>query len=197
MGHKYNNFNSYWPQRSVFWFEKGIHVVRIITLILLIGLVLMSWTIGLSGVARSDGSTNAFVTPEEHRVVFTTIGNFDDVKTYISDEIKNRGLVINNISYIGDMLERTGKDTGVGKQLYLKAEALEFCSAAVSRKMMEADPHNIVMCPYIIFIYVLPDESEKVYISYRRPVIKHASQDVAESLKAVEDLLQGIIKDAL
>ena len=165
----------------------GNHMVRIITLILVIG---------LSGLACSDGSSNAFVTPEEHRVVFTTTGNFDDVKTYITDEIKNRGLVVNNISHIGNMLERTGKDMGIGKKIYIKAEALEFCSATISRKMMEADPHNIVMCPYIIFIYVLPNEAEKVYISYRRPVAD-GSPAVKESLKGVEDLLQGIIKDAL
>ena len=170
--------------------------MRIITLILVMGLVLMSWTIGFSGVAHSDGTSNAFITPEDHRVIFTTIGDFDDVKTYITDEIKNRGLVINNISHIGNMLERTGKDMGIGKKIYLKAEAYEFCSATVSRKMMEADPHNIVFCPYIIFIYVLPSESEKVYISYRRPMIE-GSPAVKESLKAVEDLLQGIIKDAL
>jgi len=171
--------------------------VRIITPVLVISLMLASWAVGTSGIAHSESPDNTFVIPGDHRVVFTTIADFDDVKAYITEEIKNRGLVINNISHIGDMLERTGKDMGIGKKIYVKAEALEFCSAIISRTMMEADPHNIVMCPYIIFIYVLPNESEKVYVSYRRPVVNKASKEVTESLKAVEDLLQGIIKDAL
>jgi uncharacterized protein (DUF302 family) len=129
-------------------------------------------------------------------VTYTTKGTFDDVKDNILFAIGNRGMVINATSHISDMLERTGKDLGATKQVYIKAENLEFCSATVSRKMMEADPHNIVFCPYIISIYVLPQEPDKVYISYRKPEAVGTRQS-REALKDVEKLLDGIIKEAL
>ena len=61
--------------------------------------------------------------------------------------IEGRGLVINYVSHIGDMLERTGADIGATRQVFAKAEIIEFCSAGLSRQMMELDPHNIVLCP--------------------------------------------------
>lgn len=133
---------------------------------------------------------------EPHVAVFTANGDFDDVKDNIVFAINGRGLVINNTSHIGEMLERTGRDLGVGKQIYLKAESLEFCSATVSRKMMEADPHNIIFCPYIISVYVLPADPKKIYVAYRKPDIAGTPQS-QEALKAVDDLLTGIISEAL
>jgi uncharacterized protein (DUF302 family) len=109
--------------------------------------------------------------------------------------ITNRGLVVNNVSHVGEMLARTGKDLGDGKQVFIKAEALEFCSAVVSRKMMEADPDNIVFCPYVISVYVVPGKPHEVRIAYRKPQIT-GSPASQQALKAVDELLSGIVKDA-
>ena len=84
---------------------------------------------------------------------------------------------------------------GAGKKIFKQAEALEFCSATVSRRMMEADPHNIVFCPYIIAIYTLPSEKDKVYVAFRRP-LPVGSDESRLSLVAVEKLLEDIIADA-
>lgn len=110
--------------------------------------------------------------------------------------LTGRGFVINNVSHVGDMLERTGKDLGNSKQIFIKAEALEFCSATVSRKMMEADPDNIVFCPYIISIYVLPNKPNEVRVAFRKTQLvgSPASQ---KALMEVNALLSGIIKEAL
>ena len=131
-----------------------------------------------------------------HMAVFTKQGSFADVKESVETAIAGHGFVINNVSHVGDMLERTGKDLGGGKQVYLKAEALEFCSATLSRKMMEADPDNIVFCPYVISIYVLPQKPGEVRVAYRKTQIagSKASQD---ALKAVNDLLTDIITEAV
>jgi uncharacterized protein (DUF302 family) len=131
-----------------------------------------------------------------HMAVFTRQGSYADVREAVEMAITGRGFVINNVSHIGEMLERTGKDLGSGKQVYLKAEALEFCSASVSRKMMEVDPDNIVFCPYIIAIYVLPQKPNEVRISYRRTqmVGSPASQ---QALTGVNELLSEIIKEAV
>ena len=80
-------------------------------------------------------------------------GEFDDIKALLVSTIEGRGLKISNTSFISNMLQRTMTDVG-GKPIYKQAEALEFCSAVLSRSMMEADPHHIVLCPYIIYIYV-------------------------------------------
>ena len=132
----------------------------------------------------------------KHIATYTTTGDFSDIKERVVSEIEGRGMVINNVARIGEMLERTGKELGATKHIYKHAEALEFCSATVSRKMMEPDPHNIVFCPYIIAIYVLPQEPKKVYVSFRKPDAVGTAKS-KEALKAVEKLLNEIIRDAL
>lgn len=142
------------------------------------------------------GSVHGALAADDHMAVFTKTGRFEDVRDDVDMAITGRGLVVNNVSHVGEMLERTGKDLGDARQIYLKAEALEFCSAVVSRKMMEAAPDNIVFCPYIISIYVLPEKPNEVRIAYRKPQIvgSPASQ---KALKAVDELLSGIVKEAL
>lgn len=123
-------------------------------------------------------------------------GGFDDIKERVVAAIENRGLVLNYTARIGDMLERTGKDIGRGRQVYVKAEMLEFCSAAISRATMEADPRNIVSCPYAIAVYTLPDDHGKVYVAYRKPLVTGSGQSM-KALREVGKLLDGIVRDAL
>jgi uncharacterized protein (DUF302 family) len=104
--------------------------------------------------------------------------------------------VLNYTARIGAMLERTGKDTGATRRIYGDAEMLEFCSARLSRDTMEADPRNIVFCPYSIAIYTLPKEKDKVYIAYRRIGASGSEQSV-KSLRAVEKLVADIVTEAL
>jgi uncharacterized protein (DUF302 family) len=157
----------------------------------------------LSGCAEMNSASANHSTADfsprtgvDHMVVFTKHGRFDDVRDDVDMAITGRGLVVNNVSHVGEMLERTGKDLGDTKQIFLKAEALEFCSAVISRKMMEADPDNIVFCPYVISVYVLPDKPDEVRIAYRKPQLigSPASQ---KALKAVDELLSGIVREAL
>ena len=96
--------------------------------------------------------------------------NFADTRDAIVMAIENRGLVINYTSHIADMLNRTGTDIGASKQIFDQAEIIEFCSAGLSRKMMEADPHNIVLCPFAISIYTLPGEKNTTWVAYRKPM---------------------------
>jgi len=132
----------------------------------------------------------------DYMALSTKKGSFEDIRDAVEMAITDRGLVVNNVSHVGDMLERTGKELGATKQIFLKAEVLEFCSAVVSRNMMEPDPDNIVFCPYVIAVYVVPDKPGEVRVAYRKPLIigSPASQ---KALKAVDELLSGIIKEAL
>ena len=131
-----------------------------------------------------------------HLKLYTTQGKFDDVRQDVEIAITNRGLVVDHVSHISDMLERTGKDLGLPGNIFGQAESLQFCSATVSRRMMQADPSNIVFCPYGIVVYTLPKDPKTVYVGYRRPELVGSAASKA-SLKAVEELLDGIVKEAL
>lgn len=133
---------------------------------------------------------------DKANVVYTSNDDFETVKSAITDAIAGKGLVINNVSHIGEMLARTGKDLGKSKPIFLNAESFEFCSASVSRLTMEADPHNIIYCPYIISVYVLPQEPKKTYVAFRKPDSVGSPASKA-ALKEVEKLLRSVIEDAL
>ena len=133
---------------------------------------------------------------DAYRVTYTSKDDFDTVKSAVMDAITSKGLVINTTSHISEMLERTGKDLGNAKPVFMQAESLEFCSATVSRMTMEADPHNIVFCPYVVAIYVLPNEPKKTYVSFRKP-IPVGSKASRASLNEVEKLLRSIIEEAI
>ena len=115
-------------------------------------------------------------------------GNFSEVRDALTMAIENRGLVVNYVSHIADMLNRTGNDIGASKSIFEQAEIIEFCSASLSRRMMEADPHNIVLCPFAISVYSLPGEPGKVWITYRQPQ--------GSAAKLVGELLGGITAEA-
>jgi uncharacterized protein (DUF302 family) len=120
---------------------------------------------------------------------------FEHVKEDVVNAVTKRGFVIDYTAYIGTMLDRTAKDVGATRKVYDRAEAIQFCSATLSRKMMEADPANIVFCPYVISIYTLPTDPGTVHIAYRRPQLAGPPASRA-ALKAVDDLLAGIVKEA-
>lgn len=126
--------------------------------------------------------------------LYSSEGSFDDVKLFVQDAIIGQGLVIDYTGRPGMMLERTRADVG-GRKLYKNAEFSLFCSATFSRATMEADAANISFCPYVIFYYELETEPEKIYVGYRRPAIV-GSKASMKSLRAVDDLLHKIIKEA-
>ena len=132
----------------------------------------------------------------DFRAVYSTQGSFEDVKQGVELAITGRGLVISHYSNIGEMLARTGEDVGSDRQVYLQAGVVEFCSAVMSRRMMEADPGNIIFCPYAIALYVLPDAPDTVHLSYER-LAKVAGGSTTEVLAEIEELLDGIVQEAM
>lgn len=130
-------------------------------------------------------------------VTYSKTAKIDDVRDDLKLAIEAKGLVIDHESQINRMLERTGKDVGSARKLYLDARALVFCSAALSRKTMEADPANIALCPYSIVVYATVQEPGKVYVSYRRPWRPDGSAASKAALGEVEALLDAIAREAL
>jgi len=131
----------------------------------------------------------------ENYKIYKFTGNYQDVRDDLDYAITGKGIKVNGVSHIGDMLIRTGKDIGRTQKIFDKAEAIQFCSATLSRDMMEADPLNIVYCPYIIYIYSLPGEKNMVYVGYRKlPELESAASKKAA--KAIIATYEGIIADA-
>lgn len=122
---------------------------------------------------------------------------FDDVRDELKLAIEGKGLVIDYESYVNRMLERTGKDVGSTRKLYADAQAFVFCSAALSRKTMEADPANVSFCPYSIMVYATAADPGMVRVAYRRPWRPDGSAASKAALKEVEALLDGIARKAV
>jgi uncharacterized protein (DUF302 family) len=91
-------------------------------------------------------------------------GSFDDATFAVESAIVGKGLVIDSVSHVGDMLNRTGQDVGSEVTIFDNADIFLFCSAVISREVMEADPMNIEFCPYGIFV---TDREGQVMVGYR------------------------------
>lgn len=135
---------------------------------------------------------------DPHPVVsYSKKAKFDDVRDDLKTAIEGRGLVVDYQSFVNRMLERTGKDVGSARKLYADAQAFVFCSAALSRKTMEADPANVSLCPYTMTVYATAQDPGTVHVSYRRPWRPDGSAASKAALKEVEALLDGIAREAL
>lgn len=122
-------------------------------------------------------------------VVYTTSDSYDDVAFAVENAITGAGLVIDAVSHVGEMLERTRADVGSDRVLFAHGDVYQFCSARVSRQVIEAEPLNIGFCPYGIFVAELADRPGEVMVGYR--VYPQGA------MQAVQDMLDAIVKAAL
>ncbi|MGD8207993.1 MAG: DUF302 domain-containing protein [Thiohalocapsa sp.] len=140
-------------------------------------------------VALTAGSG---VQAADEYAVYRSDSSFGDVMDALKLAIQERGMYINNVMNMGEMLDRTGKDLGMDEPIYAQAESVEFCSAVLSRKMTAEDPGRIVYCPFIISVYTLPDQSGTTYLAHRTVPASATEgsavmQEVAQMLEAIAD----------
>jgi uncharacterized protein (DUF302 family) len=95
---------------------------------------------------------------------YTTDASFEDAAFAVEQAIVGRGLVVDFVSHVGEMLARTRSDVGSDVELFDAADVFLFCSAVTSRSVMEADPLNIAYCPYGIFV---ADKDGEVMVGFR------------------------------
>ena len=120
---------------------------------------------------------------------YEVAGAVEDVAFVLESAIIGRGLVIDHVSRVGEMLNRTGEDIGAAQDIYTQADVYQFCSTVLSRKMMEADPDNIAHCPYSVFLYELAERPGTVHVGYR---------NLPEGeMQQVEALLDAIAREAV
>lgn len=148
---------------------------------------------------------------------------FDTIKEYIEEGITNQGLVVAHRSDVGGMLQRTGKDlvakvekaahsvmeaarSKIGMEqkevaneksnsAFSRSEVIEFCSANLSRKMTDADPANVIFCPYSIAVYTTVADPGTVHVSYLQ-LSKIGSSKSRAVLEEVEAMLGQIVSEA-
>ena len=125
----------------------------------------------------------------------TKAGNYEDVKFELTNAIIERGLVIDHTGNVGAMLDRTGADVGSTKKLYRNAEYFVFCSAKLSRDMMEADPANMGLCPFIVFIYEREDKPGQIVVGLHNPTVRGSAVSEA-AIAGVQRLLRDIVAQA-
>lgn len=148
--------------------------------------------VALAGAAFS--SAHAGSVPEGV-TTYEVSGAFEDVRFELENAIVNRGLVIDYVSHIGDMLERTGEDVGSGTQIFTEAQSMLFCSANLSRKAMEADAYNIAYCPYAVFVFETPENPGTVTVGYRH-LAETGSEETKTAIGNVNALLEEIVSEA-
>ncbi|EGV28018.1 hypothetical protein ThidrDRAFT_4175 [Thiorhodococcus drewsii AZ1] len=127
--------------------------------------------------------------------VYRTDSAFEDVLDGLKAAIQERGMYINNVMDMGVMLERTGKDLGTPDPIYAKAQSVEFCSAVLSRAMLQEDPTRIVNCPFIISVYERHDERGITYLVHRTIPMEErtASPIMARIATTYEELAESAI----
>jgi hypothetical protein len=126
--------------------------------------------------------------------LYESNSDFDTVLDGAKNAIQERGLYINNIMHLGEMLERTGKDLGIGGPIYSRAESIEFCSATLSRKMTEENPLRLVNCPFILSIYTLPGKEGKTFIVHR--TVAEEETATSPAMREVAEMLKGVAEGA-
>ena len=131
----------------------------------------------------------------EYAHVFSTESTFEDAKDDLLEAIASNGLVISYTSHAKTMLDNTAAVSSVTKSVYENAEILLFCKADLSHKLVAGNPHNIVLCPYSIAIYVLVDEPETVYLSFPKPLA--SDEEIKALTKPIEELLINIIEEVI
>lgn len=123
--------------------------------------------------------------------VYSTEGQFNDVKEDLVLAIENQGAVVSYVAHANKMLTRTAKATGNSKLVYKNAEILLFCKAEITAVQLQKAPHSLVNCPYPIAIYTLAGQPNKVYLSIRKPPTNQANY------QGVQQILQQVIHETI
>jgi len=126
------------------------------------------------------------VMAQTQAITYAFDGAFEDATFGVESAILDAGLVIDYVSHTGEMLERTGEDLGADVKIFDAADIFLFCSAVLSRRMMEADPMNVAHCPYSIFV---TDRDGQVMIGYRR----YPDGIMQEVQALLDSLVQGAL----
>ena len=121
--------------------------------------------------------------------------SFEDALFDLKEALTNKGLVVDHEAKVANMLNRTAKDVGATTTVYKHGQVVEFCSASLSRRAMEADPLNMAFCPYTMFVYETIAKPGTITIGYK--VLDGAA--TPKSKKALDDvnkIMDSMVREA-
>lgn len=156
-------------------------------------LVVITILAALLSVVGSLSIAHSQINPQ---YTITIESTFDDVYDELTNAIIDQGLTIDYIGNVDQMLERTSQANigEISKQVtpvYLFAKYMQFCSSALTHKAVQANPTNLSMCPFLVFIYETTANPGRIVIGYRPPTLSTGeeseiiSQEVIQFLNAV------------
>jgi len=99
------------------------------------------------------------------------------------------------------MLERTSpvqdNTVEISKQVrpvYLFAKYMQFCSSELTHQAVQANPKNLSMCPFVVFIYETSANPGHIVIGYHPPTL---SSDKASKViyQDIVLFLNGILNE--
>ena len=132
--------------------------------------------------------------------IFSKAGSYGDVRDDLKDAIINRGLVVDFVGEIGNMLSRTSHAVGSvteggEKSPYRHAQYFQFCAAQLTHDAVSANPHAIVNCPYVMFVYEMGYKPGTIHVSFRLPADAPSKRSREVNQRLVQ-LLTDIAKEA-
>jgi uncharacterized protein (DUF302 family) len=146
--------------------------------------------VGTSAIAHSQVN---------YRYTISIEGTFDDVYDEFKNAIIDQGLTIDYVGNVDQMLERTSQvnsseNSKQATPVYLFAKYMQFCSSALTHRAVQANPQNLSMCPFLVFIYETTANPGHTVIGYRPPTL---STDEASKVisQAVVLFLNGILNE--
>ncbi len=152
-------------------------------------------TMIISGIGLMMALASPAFSQQERPTEYIVDGKYEDVRFDLEDAIVSLGLKVDHISNVSNMLQRTAEVVPGAKQIYTTGQQFQLCSATLSRAAMQADPANIIFCPYMIYLYERVDVPGKIHIGYRK-LEERGNEESVKAINAVNDLLDGIIKEA-
>lgn len=155
-----------------------VKLVKLKKALTVAGLALLLAGAGVPGKAQAG---------DDLYMTTTSNQSFDDTAAAVESQIINRGYAIDYRGFIGDMLKRTAGDVGASKQLYKDAEFFTFCSAVLSREVMEENIADIAYCPYSVFVYETEEAPGTVTVGFRMLPEGGKRDAVNQLLKEIAD----------
>jgi len=121
--------------------------------------------------------------------------SFEDALFDLKEALTNKGLVVDHEAKVANMLNRTAKDVGATTTVYKHGQVVEFCSASLSRRAMEADPLNMAFCPYTMFVYETVAQPGKITIGYKT-LDGATTPKSKKALDAVNKIMDSMVREA-
>ena len=147
------------------------------------------WLVSTVNAIASENSIKPTI--NQASWTYSINGDFDQVRDDLVMAIEGQGAVVSYVAHSSDMLNRTAITLEIDKKVYHKAEIILFCKAEISHKMVQADPHSLVLCPYPISIYSLTKSPNLIHLTIRKPPTG------LPEYKAVQEFLVEVIAETV